>query len=116
MERKTRRVENQPCESFLSLQAHMCRNGTAAGSTCCPIKHPNGNFQKTVRSEPGEIAPKHGIAGFVDRRMDIDQPAEPGMPWIKNLAPVGNVGVLASSCTPKKDRTAPLGTTVQQRS
>jgi ribosomal protein L32 len=31
--------------------------------------------------------------------MDKNRSAEPGMPWIKNLAPVGNVGVLAFTCT-----------------
>ena len=77
----------------------MRRTRTAAGSTCCSVKHPNGNFQKPVRPAAGEIAPKHCIAGLVDHRMDIDRSAEPGMPRIKNLALVSNVGVLAFSCT-----------------
>ena len=89
----------------------MRRTRTAAGSTCCPVKHPYGNFQKPVRPAAGEIAPKHCIAGLVDHRMDIDRSAEPGMPWVKKLAPVGNVGVLAFSCTPMSDPTARSGTT-----
>lgn len=34
---------------------------------------------------------------------------KPRMPPKENLAPVGNVGVLAFSCTTKRDRTAPSG-------
>jgi hypothetical protein len=77
----------------------MRRTRTAAGSTCCPVEHPYGNFQKPVRPAAGEIAAKHCIAGLVDHRMHIDRSAEPGVPGIKNLAPVGNVGVLTFNCT-----------------
>jgi hypothetical protein len=102
-----------PRESPESLKAYMRRTRTAAGSTCCPVKHPYGNFQKPVRAAAGEIAPKHCIAGLVDHRMDIDRSAEPGMPWIKNLAPVGNVGVLAFSCTTENAHTPLLAANPQ---
>lgn len=70
-----------------------------AYDTRSPVKHPNRDFQKPVRRAPGEIAPKRGFAGLIDHLMDINRPAKPRVPSIKNLAQVGNVGVLAFSCT-----------------
>ena len=81
----------------------MRRTRKAAGSTCCPVKHPYGGFQKPLRPATGEIAPKHCIAGLADHRLEIDRSAEPGRPWIKNLAPVGNLHVLAFICTTRAD-------------
>jgi hypothetical protein len=73
----------------------MRRIDTTAGGACGPIKHPNGNFQKSVRPAPREIAPKHSHTGLVDPLMDMNRSTEPRMPSIKNLAKFGNVGVLA---------------------
>uniref|UniRef100_UPI002601DCDB hypothetical protein n=1 Tax=uncultured Ruegeria sp. TaxID=259304 RepID=UPI002601DCDB len=77
----------------------MRRIDPTAGSTYSPVEHPYRNFQKPVRPAAGEIAPKHGFAGFIYHLMDINRPAKPRMPSVKNLAPVGNVGVLTFSCT-----------------
>lgn len=76
-----------------------------AGNTCSPVKHPYRDFQTPVRPAAGEIAPKHRIAGLVDHVVDKNRLARPRVPWIKHLAPVGNVGVLAFSCTTLSDRT-----------
>lgn len=70
----------------------------SAGNTCDPVKHPYGDVQKSVHPAPGEIAPKNCIAGLVDHLKNMNQSTKLRMPSIKNLAPVGNVGVLAFSC------------------
>jgi hypothetical protein len=70
-----------------------------AGHTCGPVKHPCRDFQKPVRPAAGKTAPKHRIAGLVDRLMDMNKSTKPGMPSIKNLAALSNVGVLTFSCT-----------------
>ena len=77
-----------------------------AGHTCGPVKHPCRDFQKPVRPAAGKIAPQHRIAGLVDRLMDMNKSTKPGMPSIKNLAALSNVGVLTFSCTTSTDRTA----------
>jgi len=86
----------------------MRRINTTADGTRGPIKHPNGDFQKPVRPAARETAPKHGHTDLVDHPMNINRPTEPRMPSIKNLAPVGNVGVLAFSCTTTNAHTQPL--------
>jgi hypothetical protein len=77
-----------------------------ASHTCGPVKHPCRDFQKPVRPAAGKIAPKHRIAGLVDRLMDMNKSTKPGMPSIKNLAALSNVGVLTFSCTTQDGRTA----------
>ena len=86
-----------------------------AGNTCSPVKHPNRDFQKSVRPAAGEIAPKHRIAGLVDQVVDKNRLARPRVPWIKHLAPVGNMGVLAFSCTTPNALILPLSTKRRRR-
>ena len=91
------------------IQADMCRIRPATGATNDPIKHPYGDFRKSVRPAASKIAPKHGITGLIDLLMDINRLAKPGVPSIKNVAALDNVGVLACSCTPSSALT-PLST------
>lgn len=90
------------------VQAHMRHIDPTKGHTCDPVKHSCWDFQEPVRPAAGKMAAKHRIAGCVDRLMDVNRSTKPGVPSIKNLAALGNVGVLAFSCITPSGPIAPL--------
>ncbi len=55
------------------------------------------------------------IAGLIDQLMDKNGSAEPRVPRIKNLAPCGNVGVLAFGGTTRNGYTARSATKPRSR-
>src|SRR6516162_10571452 len=66
-----------------------------------PIKHPRRQFQPALPRSSLQRAAQNRAVYFLNRFMDTDDASGPGMPGIKNLALVpnlGTVGVTAPSC------------------
>ena len=71
-----------------------------------PIKHPRRQFQPALPRSSLQRAAQNRAVYFLNRFMDTDDASGPGMPGIKNLALVpnlGTVGVTAPSCTMPAD-------------
>ena len=83
-----------------------------------PIKHPCRQFQPALPRSSLQRAAQNRAVYFLNRFMDTDDASGPGMPRIKNLALVpnlGTVGVTAPSCTIIGDRIKAAGALARPR-
>src|SRR5215831_2160836 len=84
-----------------------------------PIKHPRRHFQPALPRSSLQRAAQNRAVYFLNRFMDTDDASGPGMPGIKNLALVPNLGtvgvILPPSCIIIVDHITAAGASVRLR-